>query len=175
MAKRTRYTPVNESKYSGRYPIVLKSSWEGTFASVYCDNNPSCLDWSYEPWRIPYRDPISGRQTVYIPDFLMSFKGNNGQIRNALVEIKPAHQALQEYARNRRDAANVARNLAKWEAARAWCERRGNVSFVVLTERELFVGGQNIKPRAKRIKTWNHKDHQVDLLGPYGQRRVKKI
>jgi hypothetical protein len=160
MAKRRPYTPTNQLKYSGRHPIVLKSSWEEVFASTYCDNNPSCIDWSYEPWRIPYRDPVSGRQTIYIPDFLMSFKGNNGQIRCALVEIKPAHQALQEHARNLADSAHVARNLAKWEAARAWCERRGNVNFVVLTEKELFPGGQNIKPRKRKIK-------------PYAARRVK--
>jgi hypothetical protein len=147
MAKRRHYTPINEAKYSGRHPIVLKSSWEENFAAVYCDNNPSCIDWSYEPWRIPYRDPVSKRQTIYIPDFLISFKGNNGQIRTALVEIKPVHEALHEHARNRRDMQSIARNLAKWAAAKAWCERRGNVDFVVLTEKELFAGGQNIRPR----------------------------
>jgi TnsA endonuclease N terminal len=161
MAKREHYIPINEAKYSGRRPIVLKSSWERVFASVYCDNNPACLDWAYEPWKIPYRDPVRNRQSIYIPDFLMSFKGNNGTIRTALVEIKPSHQALQEHARNIKDAADVARNIAKWEAARAWCERRGKVDFVVLTERELFAGGQNIKARKRQVK-------------PYGQRRVKK-
>ncbi len=162
MAKRRHYSPINEGKYSGRYPIVLKSSWEETFASVYCDNNPSCLDWSYEPWRIPYRDPVSGRQTIYIPDFLLSFRGNNGEIRTALVEIKPVHQALQEHARNLKDSADIARNLAKWAVAKAWCERRGGkVNFVVLTERELFAGGQNIRPRARQVRA-------------YAQRRVKK-
>jgi hypothetical protein len=161
VAKRKIYEPINPAKYSGRQPIILKSSWEESFARIYCDLNPACLDWSYEPWRIPYRDPVACRQTIYIPDFLMSFTGNNGTIRTALVEIKPAHEALQEHARNLKDSANIARNLAKWTAARAWCERRGNVSFVVLTEKELFPGGENIKPRKRQIK-------------PYGQRRVKR-
>lgn len=161
MAKRRIYKPINESKYSGRQPIVLKSSWETTFAAVYCDNNPACLDWSYEPWRIPYHNPVTGKQSIYIPDFLMSFKGNNGAIRNALVEIKPVHETLQEHARNHRDSANIAVNFAKWTAARAWCERRGNISFVVLTDRELFAGGANIKPRKRQVR-------------PYGERRVKK-
>lgn len=161
MAKRRIYKPINESKYSGRQPIVLKSSWEETFARVYCDMNPACIDWSYEPWRIPYHDPVRNRQTIYIPDFLMSFRGPNGTIRTALVEIKPIHETLQEHARNAKDAANIARNMAKWEAARAWCERRGKVSFVILTDRELFPGGQNIKPRKRQIR-------------PYGERRVKK-
>jgi hypothetical protein len=162
MAKRRIYIPINPAKYSGRYPIVLKSSWEEFFATNYCDNDPTCIDWSYEPWRIPYRNPVTGRQTVYIPDFLVSFKCNNGQIRCALVEIKPAHEALPEHARNARDAANIACNLAKWEAARFWCERRRNVEFVVRTEKELFAGGQNIKPRKRQVK-------------PYAPRRVKRV
>ena len=36
------------------------------------------------------------------------------------------------------------RNLAKWEAAIAWCSRRNNVEFVVPAEAELFSGGDNI-------------------------------
>jgi hypothetical protein len=162
VAKKRYYVPINPEKYSGHSPIVLKSSWEENFARVYCDLNTACLDWSYEPWRIPYHDPITGRQTIYIPDFLMSFKGNSGRVRTALIEIKPLHETLQEHARNARDSANIARNLAKWEAARAWCERRATVDFVVLTEAELFAGGQNIKPSKRQIR-------------PYGQRRVKHI
>jgi TnsA endonuclease-like protein len=162
MARRTLYEPINAAKYSGRRPIILKSSWETSFARIYCDLNPACIDWSYEPWRIKYHDPVSRRQTIYIPDFLMSCRGNSGTIRTTLVEIKPIHETLQEHARNRKDSANIARNLAKWTAARAWCERRGKVSFVVLTEMELFPGGENIRPPKRQIK-------------PYGARRVKKI
>lgn len=162
MAKRRNYQPINPNKYSGSYPIVLKSSWEENFAQVYCDLNTSCLEWAYEPWRIPYRDPITGRQTIYIPDFLMAIQTASRSHKTVLVEIKPLHETLQEHARNRKDAIVIARNLAKWEAARAWCSRRNNVEFVVLTEAELFPGGQNIKPRKRPIR-------------PYAKRRTKKI
>ena len=150
MARRTQYKPINPNKYSGSYPITLKSSWEETFARLYCDLNASVIDWSYEPWRIPYRDPITGRQTIYIPDFLMSFQAH-GKIKTALVEIKPLHESLHEHARNAKDARQIDRNLAKWEAAISWCQRRGDVEFVVLTEAELFAGGQNIQPKRRRI------------------------
>ncbi len=119
---------------------------------VYVRRNGKCA-WCgqcYEPWRIPYRDPVTGRQTIYIPDFLMSFQSPGGQIKTALIEIKPLHEALREHARNVKDAMQVDRNLAKWEAAIGWCQRRGNVEFVVLTEAEMFAGGENIKPPKRR-------------------------
>lgn len=161
MAKRREYIPINPGKYNGRTPIILKSSWEEHFAQVYCDLNEACVEWAYEPVRIPYRDPVTGKQTIYIPDFLMAVRTNTGRIITSLCEIKPLHEALQEHARNRKDAMVVARNIAKWEVARAWCRRRSNVQFLVLTEAHLFPGGEHIKPRKRPIR-------------PYVTRRVKK-
>ena len=161
MAKRRIYTPLNPEKYNGKQPIVLKSSWEEHFAQVYCDLNPDCVEWAYEPVRIPYKDPLSGRQTVYIPDFLLAMRSASGRITTTLCEIKPLHETVLEHARNRKDAATIAKNEAKWEVARAWCGRRNNVQFLVLTEKQLFPGGEYIKPRKRPIR-------------PYGQRRVKK-
>lgn len=165
MAKRRIFTPINRTKYNGAYPIVLKSSWEELFASMYCDMNPSCLEWAYEPWKIPYRDPTAdpirypdGKQTIYIPDFLMSFLTPEGRIRTSLIEIKPLHEALQEHTRDLKDMREHARNLAKWQAAIAWCQRRGDVEFVVLTEAELPIETKIQKPKRRR----------------YTKRRVKK-
>jgi hypothetical protein len=169
MAKRRIYNPINRKKYNGHYPIVLKSSWEEEFAQKICDLNPACLEWAYEPIKIPYRDPTSasprfpmGRQTIYIPDFLISYRTPTGRIKTSLIEIKPLHEALQEHARHGKDARQIVRNYAKWEAAIKWCERRNNVEFVILTEAELFAGGDNIKPRKRPVRA-------------YGQRRVKKL
>jgi hypothetical protein len=161
MAKRSHYTPVNAEKYTGRYPIVLKSSWEEHFARIYCDLNTSCLEWAYEPWKIPYHDPINDRQTIYIPDFLMSIRSNAGRVKTVLVEIKPLHEWYQSHARNMKDSAVIARNMAKQEAAIGWCARRTNVEFCVLTEADLFPGGQNIKPRKNPVRG-------------YAKRRIKK-
>ena len=87
----------------------------------------------------------------------MAFRGRDGSVKTALIEIKPLHETLQEHARNRKDAMVMTKNFAKWEAARAWCARRNNVEFVILTEAELF--GENIKPRRRST---------------YRPRRVKK-
>lgn len=160
MAKRRHYTPINTEKYTGRYPIVLKSNWEEHFARIYCDLNPACIEWAYEAFKIPYRDPIRDRQTIYIPDFLMSIRSTAGIIKTVLVEIKPLHEHNLAWARNRKDAAIIARNQAKQEAARRWCERRANVEYVVITEAELFPE-QAAKPRKRPIRA-------------YATRRVKK-
>jgi hypothetical protein len=171
MAKKRIYHPINLNKYSGAHPIVLKSSWEEEFARKYCDLNPSCLEWAYEPWKIPYRDPTAdpirypkGKQTIYIPDFLISFQTPEGRIRTSLIEIKPKHESLNEFARSVADQRQVAKNYAKWRAAIAWCERRANVEFVILTEAELFPDPP--KPQRKRRRS--------TLVRKPARRRVKK-
>jgi|ERR1700733_1999493 len=157
MARRRDYIPINPTKYSGSYPITLKSSWEEEFARIHCDLNPLCLEWAYEAIKIPYNDPTAdpvrypkGKQTIYVPDFLMSFQGNNGRIRTALVEIKPLHETLLEHARNDKDRMAIMKNYAKWEVAIGWCRRRNGVEFVILTEAQLF--GEEEKPKKAPTK-----------------------
>jgi hypothetical protein len=159
MAKVRRYVPINGKKYSGSHPIWLKSNWEEMFASICCDMNPACLEWAYEPWKIPYRDPTAdpiqypnGKQTVYVPDFLVCFVTPEGRIRTSLVEIKPAHEAIYENVRDAKDLREHVRNLAKWEAAKSWCERRGDVEFAVLTEADVPFDVQSAKPKRKYAK-----------------------
>jgi len=135
------YAPIMPAKYVGSLPIVLKSTWEEDFAKRVCDMNESCLQWAYEPHKIPYRDPISGEQKLYVPDFLMSFISSDGHPKIMLVEVKPRHEAYESAQRNKMDAVIRIKNVAKWTAAAAWCIRRG-IEFKVITEAELYgVGG----------------------------------
>lgn len=164
MAKRRYYTPFNQTKYNGSYPIVLKSNWEEMFASIACDMNPACLEWAYEPFKIPYRDPTAdpfkypeGRQTVYVPDFLITFITTEGRIRTSLIEIKPLKEAKMSESKDDKDVVQNVRNQAKWEAALKFCARRGNVEFVVLTEADIPFDVQPSKPKRN-----------------YGKRRIKK-
>jgi len=151
-AARTEFTPKNPAKYKGEYPIYMRSRWEIGFA-INLDLSPSVLQWASEPVQIPYRDPVTGDQKVYVPDFLVQAVktkvkgGRKAQvIETMLVEIKPKHEAFISEARNQKDAALVARNTAKWAAARGWCRRRG-VKFIILTETDLFI---QKKPKAKK-------------------------
>lgn len=128
----------NPQKYVGKFPIVIRSRWESVFMN-WCDRNENVYQWASEPWQIPYSDPITKTQKIYIPDFLLMAKNAKGVYEVMLIEIKPQHEALIEKNKSMRDAAITARNYAKWISAYWWCQRRG-IKFVVMTEKELFGG-----------------------------------
>ena len=62
-------------------------------------------------------------------------------------EIKKLTNKLEE-AMNEKQKITVVINMAKWEAARAWCKNAGIV-FRVITEEQMFHNG-NPKAKAKR-------------------------
>lgn len=139
----SEFTPKNPEKYIGTYPIIARSSWELVFMNK-CDTHPNIKQWASESIKIPYRNPITGKATIYVPDFLISYVDKYGKSRVELVEIKPVRQSVMEKARGARAKAVVAINKAKWKAANAWCKKNG-MTFRVLTERDMFAqaaGGQ---------------------------------
>lgn len=154
MAKGTKtpYTPTYPDKYKGNYPIISKSSWELEYMH-YCDYNPDVLEWSYEPVKIPYPDPtkMNKTQSLYIPDFLVTFIDQSRKVVTKLVEIKPLHEANQGFARNSMDAVLKMKNDAKWASANAWAMRRG-IDFITLTEADMFSGHENRKPRQNPVR-----------------------
>ena len=88
------YTPQFPSKYTGEYPIIYRSSWELEFMR-YCDLHPDVMEWASEPQKIPYKNPLNGNQTVYVPDFLVTYKNIGGRKSVKLIEIKPMHEAME--------------------------------------------------------------------------------
>ena len=144
------FNPQFPDKYTGEYPIIYRSSWEREFM-FYCDQHPEVMEWASEPTKIPYKNPLNGKQTVYIPDFLVTYMQKGGRKSTKLIEIKPLHEASESHARSREDAAIRMRNEAKWGAATQWSVRRG-VDFIVLTEAELYSNHANRKGRAHPIK-----------------------
>ena len=101
---KTQFKPQNPEKYNGTYPIIARSSWELEFMN-YCDMHPDVLQWSSEPVKIPYSNPVKDHksQSIYIPDFLVTFLTKDKQTVTKLIEIKPLHEADQGYARNTMD------------------------------------------------------------------------
>ena len=87
------YKVKNPEKYMGHGAPRYRSSWEFTFMT-FCDNNPSIQQWSSESVKIPYRDPLTGKHTVYVPDFLISYVDKKMKKHVEIVEIKPANQTL---------------------------------------------------------------------------------
>jgi hypothetical protein len=131
------YKLSNPGKYMGNKMPTYRSSWEYTFMS-FCDNNPSIQQWASETVKIPYRDPLTGRQTVYVPDFLIHYIDKNQKKHVELVEIKPAKQTLRErVGKNPYDQAQYVKNMAKWEAASVWCRNQG-IKFRVINEGDIF-------------------------------------
>jgi hypothetical protein len=108
---------------------------------LFCDNNPAVEQWASEAVKIPYRDPLTGKNTVYVPDFLIVYTDKNLKRHAELIEIKPNNQAIREaVGKNPHNQAQYIKNLAKWEAAQAWCKGRG-IKFRVVSERDIFHNG----------------------------------
>ena len=132
------YTVKNPEKYVGGKVPFCRSSWETTFC-MFCDNNPAILQWASEPVKIPYRDPLTGKQTVYVPDFLIVYQDKNNIKHTEMVEIKPANQMMiEKVGKNPYNQAQYVKNMAKWEAANIWCRNQG-IKFRVINESDIFV------------------------------------
>ena len=130
----------NPQKYVGKGKPRYRSGWEWTFMQ-FCDNNDSILQWASESVAIPYKNPITGKMTQYIPDFLVQYRTKNNAVVTELIEIKPKKQSVIESKASQRDKAIVAVNYAKWDAAQKWARRNGLV-FRVITEDDIFRNGK---------------------------------
>ena len=108
----------------------------------FCDENPAIAQWASEAIKIPFRSPLTGKPTVYVPDFFIQYKDKKGRARVELVEIKPSSQAMREnIGKNKQNQASYVLNMAKWEAASKYCKSKG-IKFRVITEMELFHQGK---------------------------------
>jgi hypothetical protein len=135
------YKIKNVEKYVGNKDPMYRSSWELTFMQ-FCDFNPSIQQWSSEPVKIPYRDPLTGKQTVYVPDFLIVYLDKNMKKHVEMIEIKPSNQMLKErVGKNAYNQAQYVKNMAKWEAASIWCKNQ-NIKFRVINENDIFHNGR---------------------------------
>jgi hypothetical protein len=107
----------------------------------FLDNNDHILQWASESIQIPYRHPLTGKQTIYVPDFLITYRTKQNTLRAELIEIKPKKQSMIEEKMSSKDRAVVAINYAKWDQAQRWCAKQG-IHFRILTEDQLFHQGR---------------------------------
>jgi hypothetical protein len=135
------YTPKNPQKYIGNHKPKYRSGWELTFMT-FCDNNDSIIYWASESMRIPYKHPLTGKPTIYVPDFFVVYQNRFGKQVAEVVEIKPKKQSIIESkVANAKDRMVVAINHAKWAAAMAYCKSQG-LTFRVITEDDIFYNGK---------------------------------
>ena len=133
------YEVINKDKYVGIRAPRYRSGWEFSFMK-FCDSNDHILQWASESIQIPYRHPLTGKQTIYVPDFLITYRTRNNMMRAELIEIKPKKQSVVESKMSSRDRAVVAINYAKWAQATKWAQRNG-MTFMVITEDDMFKNG----------------------------------
>ena len=110
---------------------------------VYCDNNPSIIEWGSEEIIIPYRSPIDKRVHRYFPDFYIKYVNSNGKTLREIIEVKPKRQTLPPKEQKRKtkrylnEIATYAVNQAKFKAAEEYCKDR-KYGFRILTEEHLL-------------------------------------
>jgi hypothetical protein len=135
------YKIKHPEKYVGSKDPTYRSSWEFTFMT-FCDNNPGVQQWASEPIKIPYRDPLTGKGTVYIPDFVITYVDKNMKKHVEMIEIKPMNQMLAEkVGKNPYNQVQYVKNMAKWQAAGIWCKNQG-IKFRVISERDIYQGSK---------------------------------
>lgn len=135
-----RFEMKNADKYVGKKTPLARSSWEFVFMRML-DENPGVINWASESIQIPYQDPLTGRYTIYVPDFFMVYVDKTGKKHAEVIEVKPASQTFREQVgKSKYNQEQYIKNLAKWEAAQAWCKQQGIV-FRVVNEGDIFHQG----------------------------------
>lgn len=135
-----KYTVKNKEKYLGNRQPTYRSSWEFAFMK-FCDEHPSVAKWASEAIKIPYRNPFTGKQTIYVPDFFVVYVDKTGKQHVEVVEVKPYNQTIKEKARSKHNQAHWALNQVKWAAANAYCKQNG-MKFRVVSENDIFHTGR---------------------------------
>jgi hypothetical protein len=135
-----RFEMKNPQKYVGTKTPLARSSWEFVFMRTL-DEHQGVENWASESVQIPYRDPLTGRHTIYVPDFFVVYRDKHGKKHAELVEVKPASQTfLEQVGKSRYNQEQYIKNMAKWEAASAWCKQKG-IKFRIVNETDIFHQG----------------------------------
>jgi hypothetical protein len=135
-----RFEMKNPSKYVGNKTPLARSSWETVFMRML-DEHPGVQSWASESIQIPYRDPLTGKYTIYVPDFFIVYQDRTGKKHAEVVEVKPKNQTMREnVGKSRYNQEQYIKNMAKWEAASAWCKQK-KLRFRIVSEDDIFHTG----------------------------------
>ena len=135
-----RFTMKNPKKYIGKKTPLARSSWEFVFMRML-DEHDGVENWASESIQIPYQDPLTGKYTIYVPDFFIVYKDKNGKKNAEVIEVKPANQQIKErVGKSRFNQEQYVKNMAKWEAANAWC-KQNQLKFRIVNEDDIFHQG----------------------------------
>jgi len=142
MPYKTKYKPINKTKYVGNpNNIICRSLWERRVCK-YLDRNKNILRWGSEEIIIPYYSPVDKKVHKYYPDFIVEKKNKSGKTETLLIEIKPEKQTRPpKKKRNKKsylkECLTYEINKAKWKSAEKVCKNKG-WKFLILTENDIF-------------------------------------
>jgi hypothetical protein len=136
------YTPVNGQKYIGKHPIIYRSSWELTMMRKF-DEHPNVVAWASETVQVPYQNPLTGKWSLYVPDFLVVYADKTGKKHAEIIQVKPLkerpdYQRKQGERLSERTKLAQIVNAAKWAACVKFCAKN-QLSFRVASEDEMFA------------------------------------
>ena len=147
MAYSGKFKPKNYKKYKGDPTrIYYRSLWERRFM-VYCDNNPSIIEWGSEEIIIPYRSPVDKKIHRYFPDFYIKYVNRKGQAVREIIEVKPKSQCSpppvpkRQTKKFKEKVLTYIINQAKFKAGE-FCKDR-KMGFRILTEDHLVPKKKN--------------------------------
>lgn len=134
------YKVRNARKYMSTKPPVFRSSWEYSIMYMF-DTNDNIVRWGSEIIEVPYINPIDGNPHRYFTDFFAEFKDEKGQYKKWVIEVKPLNKLSppKQQRRTKTWAYQMNEymiNTAKWNAASAFCAKRG-WEFKIFTEEEI--------------------------------------
>lgn len=135
------YTVKNSKKYVGNHKPKYRSGWE-LRVMMFLDENKNILYWASESISIPYRNPLTGKISRYIPDFFVVYKNKFHQQKAEIIEVKPKSQTSLNEAKSRHDKLHAIVNQAKFAAANAFCKYHG-YTFRVVTQDSIFLNSKS--------------------------------
>lgn len=131
------YTIKNPKKYIGNHNPKYRSSWELRMM-MFLDENKNITHWASEAISIPYKNPVTGKISRYIPDFFVVYENKFHAIKAEIIEIKPRSQTSLNEAKSKHDKIHALVNQAKFAAAVAYCKLHGYI-FRVISEDSIFA------------------------------------
>lgn len=134
------YVPRNPEKYVGDISKIRYMSSYEYETHQFLDNNQRVIRWSSETIAIPYLKPTDGRIHKYLPDYWVEYINKSGELIQEILEVKPKSQTRKPRRGTKHslyEQLTYAVNMAKWEAARAFCAAH-NMRFHVITEGSIF-------------------------------------
>ena len=143
MAYKSKYKPINKSKYLGNSDnIICRSLWERRVCK-YLDTNRNIIRWGSEEISIPYYSPVDKKWHKYYPDFIVEKRNSNNTVDTVIIEVKPKKQTAppKKPKRKTRNYINECLtyeiNKSKWKAAETVCVKKG-WKFIILTEEDIL-------------------------------------